>query len=56
MWPASLQHLTFGDNFHRAIDQVVLLAFLQQLTFGNRFNESIDMVVWPSIGWLKIYP
>ena len=48
MWPASLQHLTFGDRFHQAIDQVVWPASLQQLTFGNHINQAIDIVVWPA--------
>ena len=28
VWPASLQHLIFGDNFHQAIYQIVWPASL----------------------------
>ena len=42
VWPASLQQLTFGIYFDKAIGGVVWPASLQQLNFGYISNQPID--------------
>ncbi|CAN0434302.1 unnamed protein product, partial [Ectocarpus fasciculatus] len=38
-WPASLQHLSFGDHFNQPIVGIVWPASLQQLSLGALFNQ-----------------
>ena len=54
VWPASLQQLTFGIYFNKAIDGVVWPASLQQLNFGNVYSQPIDGHTTMSINLLKI--
>jgi len=46
--PASLTHLTFGDEFNHPIGVGVLPASLTHLTFGDEFNHPIDEGVLPA--------
>jgi len=48
VWPASLQQLSFGQDFYQPIEGVVWPSSLQQLSFGYFFNKPIAGVVWPA--------
>ena len=41
MWLASLQQLTFGIAFNKAVDGISWPASLQQLTIGDNFKHEI---------------
>ncbi|CAN0528212.1 unnamed protein product, partial [Ectocarpus sp. 8 AP-2014] len=47
-WPASLQQLSFGDDFNQSIAEVVWSASLTQLSFGREFDQPVVGVVWPA--------
>lgn len=53
MWPASLERLSFGENFNQPIDGVAWPVSLRQLSFGESFNRPIDAVVCPA-SWQQL--
>ena len=48
VWPASLQHLSFGREFNQPIAEAVWPNSLQHLEFGGGFNQPIAGVAWPA--------
>ncbi|CAM9420406.1 unnamed protein product [Ectocarpus fasciculatus] len=46
-WAASLQQLSFGDDFDQSIVGAVWPVSLQLLSFGREFNQAIVGAVWP---------
>lgn len=47
MWPASLQHLTFGGWFSESLSGVTLPASLKELHLGEFFDRALHGVEWP---------
>ncbi|CAN0197326.1 unnamed protein product, partial [Ectocarpus sp. 13 AM-2016] len=48
-WPASLQKITFGEDFNQPIERGVEWPdSLQTLVFGVDFNQPVDNVRWPA--------
>lgn len=47
VWSTSLQKLTFGYSYNRALDDVELPSSLRELAFGRYFDQPIENVVWP---------
>jgi len=54
-FPASLTHLTFGDDFNGPVDDLELPASLTHLTFGVIFNQRIRRIeLLASLTYLKV--
>ena len=48
VWPASLQHLSFGDLFNQPVLDASWPPSLERISFGTNFKQPIAGIEWPA--------